>query len=108
MRNKFDIKCYYKSVDYIVDLIFSIRAVVFKTLYQCPSQNITFVTYLLYFSYFMGIVHFIPTLGLRDQIGKNQPRCVRKLSFSNAKDSDGLPFKRLKLDEDSTVVNTGD
>jgi len=56
----------------------------------------------------MGIVHFIPTLGLRDQIGKNQPRCVRKLSFSNAKDSDGLPFKRLKLDEDSTVVNTGD
>jgi len=47
-------------------------------------------------------------LGLRDQTGKSQPHCVRKLPFSSAKDSDGLPYKRLKLDEGNTVENTGD
>jgi len=56
----------------------------------------------------MSILSFLSTLGLRDQTGKSQPRCVRKLSFSSAKDSDGLPFKRLKLDEDSTVGSKGD
>jgi len=46
LRNKFGIKCYYKPVAYIVDQFLSIHTVVFKFLYRCSSQNITFATYL--------------------------------------------------------------